>query len=115
MIAPLQMTRNYIGECEDRRIDGIARLRGLLVASRDEQAARLAELTVARDAGVLDEHAEVSAAFARKLVEEIEQTLARIDRGAYGTCESCGTMIPAERLKAIPHVRSCIACASRVP
>jgi RNA polymerase-binding transcription factor DksA len=115
MIAPLQMTRSHIGEDEDRRIDALARLRGQLVASRDEQAARLAEVTVARDAGVLDEHAEVSAVFAWNLVDEIEQTLARIDRGVYGTCESCGAMIAAERLKAIPHVRSCIACASRIP
>jgi DnaK suppressor protein len=42
--------------------------------------------------------------------EMIERTLARLDQGAYGTCEHCGKLIPMRRLKALPFTSFCVEC-----
>jgi DnaK suppressor protein len=46
----------------------------------------------------------------RRLLNKIEKTLEKIDRGAYGMCESCGDEIGAKRLVARPVASLCIAC-----
>ena len=43
-------------------------------------------------------------------VEEIDHALAKIASGTYGVCENCGTLIPKNRLEALPFARLCIAC-----
>jgi DnaK suppressor protein len=45
-------------------------------------------------------------------VEEIDHALAKIKLGTYGVCEGCGTLIPKNRLDALPYARLCIACKS---
>ncbi|MDR2399037.1 MAG: TraR/DksA family transcriptional regulator [Endomicrobium sp.] len=40
----------------------------------------------------------------------VNDALAKIEKGIYGTCECCGKAIPLERLKAIPWTRYCIKC-----
>ncbi len=47
---------------------------------------------------------------ARETLAQIERALARIDAGTYGACERCGTVIPAERLEAMPEAELCVAC-----
>ena len=49
----------------------------------------------------------------RRLLEEVEAALRRIEKGTYGYCESCGTKILTARLRAIPHARYCIQCQAR--
>ena len=46
---------------------------------------------------------------AREL-KQIEDALARIKAGHYGTCEQCGLLIKKARLKAIPFTTLCITC-----
>ncbi len=46
-------------------------------------------------------------------LSEIEQALARCNRGAYGICEMSGEKIPKERLEAIPFARFTVQCQSR--
>ena len=46
-------------------------------------------------------------------LREIEDALAKIDAGTYGTCESCGGTIGDSRLEAMPSARLCIRCASK--
>ena len=41
----------------------------------------------------------------------IDKALAKIDRGEYGVCESCGKRIAVGRLRARPMAERCIACA----
>jgi DnaK suppressor protein len=56
---------------------------------------------------------EVTLAEAERDVAElgaVEAALARIERGEYGMCESCGEPIPIERLTANPHSLRCFAC-----
>ncbi len=51
----------------------------------------------------LEENAEV-------IVREIDDALARIEDGTYGTCVRCGQPIPDERLAAVPYAVLCVPC-----
>ena len=44
---------------------------------------------------------------------QIDQALARLDLGTYGSCTDCGTTIAAERLRATPQAARCIACQEK--
>ncbi len=46
----------------------------------------------------------------RKLIKKINETIARIDSGDYGYCESCGIEIGLQRLQARPTATLCIDC-----
>ena len=46
----------------------------------------------------------------RKLIKKIEETLAHIDDGEYGFCNSCGIEIGLKRLEARPTATLCIDC-----
>ena len=48
----------------------------------------------------------------RKLVEKIDEALARIADGSFGECDECGEMISVGRLKARPVTTLCIQCKS---
>ena len=45
----------------------------------------------------------------------IEEALARIKTGTYGTCEDCGCTIPKARLNVLPYTASCVTCVERTP
>lgn len=112
MTSPLQVIPYYRTRSTDELSrDVIEHLRALLVASRDVQAARLAELEATHDHRVFDAHAAISSTLAKDALDDIEHALSRIDATTYGSCESCGAPIPFERLEAIPYARTCVACA----
>jgi DnaK suppressor protein len=46
-------------------------------------------------------------------VQQIDLAIERIDAGTYGDCEDCGTAIPIERLRALPHTTRCVSCAAK--
>ena len=46
----------------------------------------------------------------RKLIKKIDETVAKIDSGDYGYCESCGVEIGLKRLEARPTATLCIDC-----
>jgi len=46
----------------------------------------------------------------RKLIKKIDETIARIDAGEYGYCDSCGIEIGLKRLEARPTATLCIDC-----
>lgn len=48
-----------------------------------------------------------------RLLRQIEEALARISEGTYGTCSHCEEEISAKRLAAIPWAALCIGCQSR--
>jgi RNA polymerase-binding transcription factor len=65
------------------------------------------------DAGskTLEREQEMSVnANARDLLDQSTHALRRLEAGTYGICESCGTVIPAARLRAFPRATLCIAC-----
>lgn len=95
--------------------------------------ARLADLTedydgivaASRDTNADDEHDPEGSTIAfersqvgalvrqvREHLGEIDAAEARLDTGAYGTCESCGADIGDARLRARPVARTCIRCAA---
>jgi DnaK suppressor protein len=39
----------------------------------------------------------------KKFIEQLESALGRIQNKTYGICRSTGKLIPAERLRAVPH------------
>ena len=48
-----------------------------------------------------------------KILQAIEEALARIDKGTYGVCRDCGEQIAEARLHAIPWTRVCISCKEK--
>ncbi|GAB2182386.1 RNA polymerase-binding protein DksA [Denitratisoma sp. agr-D3] len=46
----------------------------------------------------------------RKLIKKIDESIAAIDSGDYGYCESCGVEIGLKRLEARPTATLCIDC-----
>ena len=46
----------------------------------------------------------------RRLIGKIQQALARLDTGTFGTCTACGRAIGAARLRARPVTDLCITC-----
>ena len=57
------------------------------------------------------ELAERALARSTETIAAVEDALARIEAGAYGTCERCGGNIALARLEAIPHTRRCVTCS----
>ena len=56
-----------------------------------------------RDLALLDHN--------RQHLAAIDAALHRLDAGTYGSCTSCGTDIPPERLEALPWAALCIDCS----
>ncbi|MDP8936268.1 MAG: TraR/DksA family transcriptional regulator [Actinomycetota bacterium] len=46
-------------------------------------------------------------------LDEVNEALAKFDKGTYGLCERCGNAIAPARLEAKPAARLCIDCANR--
>jgi len=49
----------------------------------------------------------------RELLARVRGALAKIKRGTYGTCDSCGKQITLKRLRALPHATLCVECQQR--
>lgn len=47
------------------------------------------------------------------LLGKVERALDNIEKGTYGTCESCGKPIPMARLDVLPYVTLCVDCARK--
>ena len=87
---------------------------GTAVAT-DEELATLEH----HEAGAVEEDAATQAtgvllsrleARVRHELDDIDDALARLATGMYGTCEGCGGRIPLGRLRAMPAARHCVDC-----
>ena len=47
---------------------------------------------------------------AEHLLASIDQALARLDEGTYGSCVRCGKPVGDDRLAALPYAAKCIEC-----
>lgn len=72
-------------------------------SKEDENAAEVAEYSVSLGVGQAFEHE----------LADVELALAAIDQGTYGICETCGTHIDENRLRARPMSRYCVACQEK--
>jgi RNA polymerase-binding protein DksA len=80
----------------------------LVSSSNDNHLADTASETYERE---MDEGLEEDA---RGQLREVEEALARIEAGTYGTCAVCGKKIPLERLEAVPWTTLCIDDARKL-
>lgn len=46
----------------------------------------------------------------QRLLGQVNDALAKFDKGTYGMCEDCGGKIDRARLKALPYAALCIQC-----
>lgn len=46
----------------------------------------------------------------RVMLDQIEGSLRKMEKGAYGLCESCQKPIAKARIQAVPYARYCIQC-----
>src|SRR5437773_1341890 len=97
--------------------------RAVLAAERERLATELEAMGFDRgsfDEGFADsgqvtaERGEVDALVGSltETLADIDNALAKLDAGTYGTCERCGKPVGADRLEAMPAARLCIQCAS---
>jgi RNA polymerase-binding transcription factor DksA len=49
----------------------------------------------------------------RNLIKDTKSALKRIEKGSYGTCESCGQQIENGRLKVYPSAAVCVSCSNK--
>jgi DnaK suppressor protein len=50
----------------------------------------------------------------RRLLRMVESALLRIQEGDFGQCVSCGNLIEAKRLQAVPWASHCLGCQERL-
>jgi len=95
----------------------------LLVKRHEIEAGAIGTLGAAggpgdRQADVIDQAAEAAQADLQvhlhqtdsRLLRAIEEALARIERRAFGVCETCNRPISPARLEAVPWTRLCRDC-----
>lgn len=57
--------------------------------------------------GAVGEDPESVVEAAERTLDGLDEALARLDAGSYGTCEWCGASISDERLAEFPTARTC--------
>jgi DnaK suppressor protein len=100
--------KNAYSDLVAKRDSLLAELRGVedgdADVSFDEEGGEGSGVSVERD-----RLASLISAVAAQL-DDTEVSLARLEGGTYGICESCHQAIPATRLEAVPHARLCVSC-----
>jgi RNA polymerase-binding transcription factor DksA len=104
--APL--SRAAIDEIRDALLDEV-RIQRQIMVEADAGIDSVAGQDVDDAGGAVEVYARARAR-ALAVTADLEAALARIERGTYGSCEDCGTAIPAIRLEAIPYARTCVQC-----
>ena len=97
----------------------------LLLAKRDELLAMVKHKDSEFSDGEIGDEADVASQTLERemmfemtngeriILDDIEAALRRIEKGDFGSCESCRKKMSAERLRAMPWARYCIQCQSR--
>ncbi len=109
-----------------RNKDALIRLHSRLVKRRDalrkalsgdldslREYASTFEVGDSADAAVDTANDEINSQLAElesRELEQIENALKRIEKGAYGRCEICNGKIAEARLNALPYTTTCIDC-----
>jgi DnaK suppressor protein len=90
--------------------DWLAQIRVRLLQTQQTHRHELDTLTAtAPDPADAATHAAFVAR-TKQAISDAAAALERIDSNNYGRCEVCGAVIPRERLEALPHARTCVAC-----
>jgi len=81
----------------------------LAAVSKERLLQRRAALRLALEKGTASQRAATAEELA-----ETEAALARIEEGKFGRCDECGGAIGRQRLLALPAVRLCIECTTKI-
>ena len=109
----------------DRTRSVLRARRAEVVAGIGELDASFADIVAAAEGSNLDdehdpegatiavsrEQVSALATASHRQIEAIDQALARLEAGTYGTCVRCGQPIARGRLEARPEASDCITCA----
>lgn len=109
----------------DRTRSVLRARRAEVVAGIGELDASFADIVAAAEGSNLDdehdpegatiavsrEQVSALATASHRRIEAIDQALARLEAGTYGTCVRCGQPIARGRLEARPEASDCITCA----
>lgn len=99
----LQRERRGLVEQRQRYDATFEQITGSREAERDEHAQEERDTRVLEN---LDERQQ-------RRVADIDAALARIERGSFGRCQSCGRVISENRLRSNPTTTLCIDCSAR--
>jgi len=50
----------------------------------------------------------------REVLQQVDEALQRIAKGAYGVCVECGEEIEKKRLEAVPYASHCLSCQGKI-
>jgi len=50
----------------------------------------------------------------REVLQKVDEALARLDRGEFGTCGECGVELNRRRLEAVPWASHCVVCQEKI-
>lgn len=78
--------------------------------NRDLGGHRLTDLADIASNTLRDELSWLVVEEEKRELEQIDEALARISSGTYGTCRNCGQPIKKARLEALPYATLCIKC-----
>lgn len=87
--------------------------RGITISSITQTLGQAPASHDGADSSFLGEAQEVALLLSdveKKSIRHIEDALAMVRSGIYGTCSSCGKNIPVARMEAIPESTECMKC-----
>jgi DnaK suppressor protein len=50
----------------------------------------------------------------REVLQKVDESIVRLETGAFGLCEECGDEINRKRLEAVPWASHCITCQEKI-
>jgi len=116
--AELERFRKRLEEEEKNLLEELREIAG--------SAARIADAEVVMEISDYDDHPADTASetfqkekdqalleSTRDSIALVRNALAKIKRGTYGKCDSCGTAISLKRLRALPYATFCVDCQGR--
>ena len=104
-----KMLREMLTRLRDETYERVSEFRR---DQRDSVAQQGDEMDVARSSTDTETKANLIER-AEERLRNIDQALARLERGNYGTCAECGESIPVERLMAVPFAIFCVDCQQK--
>ena len=97
----------------DRRREVLSDTRGRVEATRSGRAGDLGEALEGADAGTMGDTEPALVQASLRTVARIDDALARLDGGKYGSCLECARQISQQRLSAWPFAVRCQTCEER--
>lgn len=103
---PPRLTGAQLRDLEFELRRELAALERRLINEQADESAAVPDVAVSHAAGVRHRTSDIVADR-----DAVTDALARMRRGAYGTCTRCGGPIPFARLLAMPEVTHCLTCS----